>query len=353
MKKVLSVSLRNICMHVISIFFLTGICYAETATVLVDKANIYISNSSLQVIAQGVQWEEFEVISKDSTWYQVRLDEKVDGWIRKKDVGIPGSQHEYSLQGKVLKSYSDDSIKVSVEEIESYYVTKIWLQNPAVQVKKASADWGTTLKTTDAMLDSKDGAIVGCNGSGFYLSGSWSPRESEIKNTSWNKTTEGYLVITDGQTKRKITGKQCNSLLGILPSGSLKYYENNPYEDVINDSVENTFTFGPLLVKDGKAYAQEIGKPRRGYTDSAASLTTIGQIDANNFVIISTRTSAKLTTIANFGVKLGCNLLYNFDGGGSSSLWFRNGTTGNGAFVKNSSRPVGDALYFVSLNENL
>jgi len=354
MKKSLLKLPKYIIAYIFTLFLLVGNGYAEELpTILTEKANVYISASSPQVIAQKLKGEEIEVVSKSDSWYEIKLDDNINGWLRKTDAGIAGDVHNYTLTGSLVKSYEDETIKVSVEKISKYYVTKIWLQNPAEQIKKKEAGWGSSLTTVNSMLNATPGAIVGCNGSGFYKSGSWEPSQSAIKKTSWNKTTEGYLVISNGEIRRQISGQQCNALLGILPNGSLKYYENNPYNDVINDGVRNTFTFGPLLVKDGKAYRQAVGSPRRGYSSSAASLTTIGQIDANNFIIIETAGSstAKLSEIADFGIKLGCNLLYNLDGGGSSSLWFRNGTTGNGTQVKSSSRGVGDTLYFISLKQ--
>ncbi len=324
--------------------------YAENITVKADKVNIYKNTSSPQVIAQVLENDQVEVISKEQNWYKIKLDDKVNGWARKADIDSLG-QYNYSKSGNVLRSYSDDTIKVSVENIDKYYVAKVWVQNPELQVKKVEADWGNSLATTSTLLNSTSGAIVGCNGSGFYKAGAWEPSQTAIKQTNWANTTEGYLVLTNGITRRSISGQVCNALLGILPSGSFKYYENNPYSDVINDGVKNTFTFGPLLVKDGQKYRQAI-KPRRPYTGASAQLTTIGQIDANNFVIVSTVSPTTLDEIAGFGVSLGCNLMYNLDGGGSSSLWFRNSTTGSGTQVKASTREVGDALCFISLKNN-
>lgn len=253
--------------------------------------------------------------------------------------------------GTVVQSYSDSSIKVSIEKVSKYYVTRIWLKNPAQQLKKQEAGWGEELKTVNEMLNATEKTIVGCNASGFYLKGSWTPKEDEIKKTPWNKTTEGYLVITNGAIRREIENKNCNALLGILPNGSLKYYENNPYSDVHNDRVKNTFTFGPLLIKDGQPYKQVIGSPRQSYKGSAIR-TTIGQIDSNNYVIITAKDSATLNEIATLGVKLGCQILYNLDGGGSTTLWFRGKLTGKGTQVMKSGRAVADALCFVSLEGN-
>ena len=71
-------------------------------------------------------------------------------------------------------------------------------------------------------------------------------------------------------------------------------------------------------------------------------------LDSNNFVIITTATTAKLDEMAKFGLKLDCVTLYNLDGGGSTSLWFRGALSGKGTQVQSSSRSVADALYFVS-----
>ncbi len=77
--------------------------------------------------------------------------------------------HNYSISGKVKYKYSDNSINVSIEDINKYYVTKIWVYDPSSQVKKAEAGWNKSLKTVNTMLDKINYAIVGCNGSGFYL----------------------------------------------------------------------------------------------------------------------------------------------------------------------------------------
>lgn len=256
--------------------------------------------------------------------------------------------HNYSKTGSKLKEYSDETISVTVEKISTFYVAKIWIKDSSTQIKKAEATWGKELKTVNNMLNSSQGAIIGCNGSGFYKSGSWSPSQAEIKKTKWDKTTEGYLVMTNGEVRREIAGQKTNALLGILPSGGFKYYENSPYDDVKNDGVKNTFTFGPMLVYDGKAYTQKVGKPRRSDVNNPKYLTAIGQIDANNYVIIAAKSQSTLNNAAKLGIELDCKMLYNLDGGGSSTVWFRNSTSGKGEHIKASSRAVGDALYFTS-----
>ncbi len=161
-------------------------------------------------------------------------------------------------------------------------------------------------------------------------------------------TTEGYLVISNGVTRRKVKGQKCNSLLGILPDGSFKYYESNPYSDVYNDGVKDSFTFGPLIIKNGKKYTQKKGS-RKSYSTRRYA-TLVGQVDENNYIIITAKGTTTLYNLQNVGMLFNCKLLFNMDGGGSSSLWFRGKTSGAGKKVKGCSRKVADALYFTSLN---
>lgn len=140
-------------------------------------------------------------------------------------------------------------------------------------------------------------------------------------------------------------------MLGILPNGSFKYYEASPYTDVFSDGVQDTITFGPLLIKDGKSYKQQVGSERQNSSlNRNKKLACIGQIDSNNFVIITARVNTTYKKAKQLGLQLGCDLLYNVDGGGSTSLWFRKGSTGKGTAVSGCGRAVGDAIYFSTLN---
>lgn len=258
----------------------------------------------------------------------------------------------HSLNGKVIKSYSDSSINVKIEDYSKYYITKIWLKDPSKQVKKVEAGWGTDLKTVNTMLNATNGAIVGCNASGFYKSGAWTPSsqwDKGILRTSWNLTTEGNLVISNGIVRRKIAGEKCNTIMGILPNGSFAYFEGTSYDEVIKLGVKDTIAFGPLLLKDGKKYTQSQAFRLRKTLTESRQTSIIGQVDENNYIIITSKSgkNATLNEITNLGLQLKCKFLYNFDGGGSSSLWFRNTKSGVGTNIK-GSRAVADALCFVS-----
>lgn len=263
--------------------------------------------------------------------------------------------YPYKYSAKKHREYKDDTIWVKVENYDKYYVCKIWLRDPAKQVIKKEAGWRKSLKTVNSMLNSASGAIIGCNGSGF-LSSSFKANSSsdsgglirKYDKNSYYNTTEGYIVISNGQVRRNYG--VTNVMLGILPNGSFKYYEKSTYAQVKADGIRDSFTFGPLMLKDGKKYSQKNWKLRKSFSESR-KVTWVGQVDENNFIIISSK-SGKTATL-NQGVKVGqkyeCKLLFNFDGGGSSTLWYRGKTSGKGEQLKSSSRSVADALYFKSL----
>lgn len=262
--------------------------------------------------------------------------------------------HQYSYSGVLKKEYKDSSINVRVEDKDGYYITKIWVKNPAKQLKKVEAGWRKEVKSVNTMLNNTKNAIVGCNASGFltasFKAGSSADPRKLIRKTSYYYTTEGYIVLTGGEVRRNLGNS--NATIGILPNGSFKYYEYNSYEEIKADGVLDTFTFGPLILKDGKDYKQKVGSLRKNFTQIRYQ-SIIGQVDENNFIILTAKSKKSLNQAAKIGKKLDCKFLYNFDGGGSASLWFRKGTSGKGALVNKSGngRSVADALCFVTIDE--
>lgn len=253
----------------------------------------------------------------------------------------------HTLNGQLVDSFSNSSIDVKIEEYDKFYITKIWVKDPSKQVCKAEAGWEKQTRVVPDILNGTNGAIVGVNGSGFYDKKGGFPPPKGIA----DHTTEGDFVITNGAIRRKLSDKVNNTLIGITKSGLIKYYENSSVSDIERDGIYNIFTFGPLLIKDGADYTQTSGKIRQKYTGKEAKRMLVGQVDNNNYVFICTKGSNKsnLNDIKSIGKQLHCRILFNLDGGGSTSLWFRKGTTGQGTKITGGSRPVADSLYFSSL----
>ena len=243
--------------------------------------------------------------------------------------------YKYSVKGTVIHKYSDNTINVSIERFSDFYVTKVWVKDPSKQVKKKQANTKTlkNSKTLKNMLDNTKNAIVGCNASSFSMGG--------------DKTATGNLIITNGKVLRPKTNVEKvkdKISLGMLQNGSFKYYETFTYADITRDGVKNSFRFGPILINNGVAVNGAPGQR----PNQDAYRNAIGQMDENNYVILTARKTMRTKAVQNFGLKLGCKLLYNLDGGGSTALWFRGKASGKGKLVRSSDRGAPDTIYFVT-----
>ena len=244
-------------------------------------------------------------------------------------------------------SYSDSSIKVKTELIDNVYVTKIWVKDPSKQVKKASAPWGS-LKTVEQQMKDKSNAIVACNGGGFMRDPFWVPGENSLYRTlklNWDKTPSGNLVLTNGKIMRAL--KYANGVelktsgqVGILPNGSFKLYNGTTYQKVIDDGVKNTFTFSAYMLIDNGVINSMCDSTQE------AMRNCVGQIDGNNYVILTSYSNETIKRMAEVGKKVGCKYLYNFDGGGSTTLWMKNLVAYHPKIGE--IRPVADSLYFTT-----
>ena len=205
-------------------------------------------------------------------------------------------------------------------------------------------------------MNGKKDAVVACNGSGFCYEGWWEPSATDVRrltNVEWNMVPSGNLIITNGKVLRTLKDTKGANLktsgqVGILPNGSLKFYYGTTYETAINDGVQNTFTFSSFyLIQDGKKNANI-----RNYKVENRPRTCVGQIDSNNYVLLTCHSEfggVSIEQMANLGLALKCDKLYNFDGGGSSTLWIKN-LTYEVSDLRAIARPVADSLYFTTTN---
>ncbi len=304
--------------------------------------------------------------------------------------------YNHSFSGRLLEHYQDSSIDVKIEEADGFFITKIWIADPSKQILKEDigSSWNKKLKRVEEMMQGKNNAIVACNGSGFAHTPFWV--EQEKYGGDWDNTPIGHLVITNGVIRRKRSSYNKDTLLGIMSDGSLKFFSGASYDTIINAGTISTIRFGGLLIKDGVKKTSSTGT-------GSAPRTAIGQIDRNNYIIIvakasrsgtgggtysgintsgrmvggnnTNRNGSSLSTyssnisgnnktldqVAEMGMKLNCNILYNCDGGGSSTLWYNGASfwyaqaassmrydANNDDAYRYGPRPVGDCIYFIS-----
>ena len=113
-------------------------------------------------------------------------------------------------------------------------------------------------------------------------------------------------------------------------------------EEFKNADIQQTFTFGPILIRDGK--------PLEIKDTSYHPRTAIGQLDDNRYVLLVAEgrmegaKGMSLQEAQQIFLNLGCETAYNLDGGGSTSLYFQ------GKLINTPSdgneRSVVDMIYF-------
>ena len=264
----------------------------------------------------------------------------------------------------VFLNFDSDTLKYWVEAATpTYDITHIWVKDGYSQFKVAIQEPFPVLENAGIIMNKasqKYGyygkGMIGANGSGFVTNdfyvevAKWYPQ--------WKWSSVSPIVIIDGVVLRNYTnlalpGVGANTY-GMKRDGYFEAYYVNSASDMqgnirgvqtmIDDGVLYTFAFNPVLVYKGvKATGLEaVPNIRQG----------VGQIDKNNFVIVTNTTLNRnwgLTTqqLADIMYSLGCYTAFNTDGGGSTNLIYKNRNTDFYSGIVTTNRDVADIFYFV------
>lgn len=242
-------------------------------------------------------------------------------------------------------SYTSDTKTINIKKVETgsgsnkitYFVADVTLKDTSSLCSAfAKNKFGTNIiQYTSEIADNND-AIFAINGDyyGFRDDG---------------------IIIRNGELYRDVPTRDG---VAFYSDGQMKTYDETAVSssELLKSGVTNTFSFGPILVKDGKAITdftnvkidKNIGN---GSIQSANPRTGIGMISANHFVfvVVDGRKAnySKGMTLSEFSTlfeSLGCTEAYNLDGGGSSTMYFR-GKVINNPLGKGNERGVSDILY--------
>ena len=78
---------------------------------------------------------------------------------------------EYAFSKKTVRSYDSDTLKYTVEKFRIdgvlCYLSKIWVQDPARQIRKATAEWKKNIKRPVHIAKQIPEAALVINGSGY------------------------------------------------------------------------------------------------------------------------------------------------------------------------------------------
>ncbi len=236
--------------------------------------------------------------------------------------------------------YSDGKIEVTIITSREYdtdiYAADIVVKDPSyLKTAFANDECGTHIVEYISELAARKGGIVAINGDyyGFRTTG------FVMRNgTLYRSSSSGYeaLVITN--------------------DGEFEFYQEDEAdaEELAKGGARQIFSFGPALIKDGELAVDENAKIEREYKEWVSNpRTAIGYVSPCHymFVVSDGRTEQSkglsLYQLASFMKDQGCVQAYNFDGGGSSELWFNgrvvNRPTGDGITI--GERQVSDIVY--------
>jgi len=241
-------------------------------------------------------------------------------------------------------NYNSDNIDIQIKKVQTgtgddqvtYYVADVQLKNGAnLQSAFAKNEFGRNIVETTSEIASNNGAIFAINGDyyGFRSNG------VEIRNG---------VVYRDEPAR---TG------LAVYKNGEIDSYDETEVStsELLADGVVQTFSFGPVLIGDGKTVtdfaAVKIDKNFGNRSIQECNPRTgIGMISSNHyiFIVVDGRSDEShgvtLEEFARMFADCGCSEAYNLDGGGSSTMYFM-GRVVNNPQGGSSERGVSDIVY--------
>jgi exopolysaccharide biosynthesis protein len=268
---------------------------------------------------------------KSGSWYYYA---DTDGVLNKKE-----RINARTLSTATAIEYNSSTLKVKMQKFANYgtyyWVAHVQISN-ASQMKAAlsyGTYGGTRQKTSDAVTSNN--AIIGINGSAF----------------SYDSGKPGFdaVMLKNGKIYNKALGTSY-SLMAISNDGTMFSPEQGLSANQLKKSgVRDTFNFGPILLKDGKAASlYDQGYPQvyaSADMTGAYPRSAVGMVKAGEYVLlVSNAPGLTLAQMRTIFKQYGCTFAYNLDGGGSATMSYR-------GYVLNSptdgtERPCGDFLLF-------
>ena len=234
-------------------------------------------------------------------------------------------------------TYEDENIKIEISTYRKYdttiYVADVYASSTYLKTAFANNQYGKNVTSKTSTIASNNNAILAINGDYYGVQERGYVLRNGIIYRSSSKSNQEDLVIYEDGTFEIIN--ESNVTLEELK-------ENGAYQ---------VLSFGPALINDGVITVNESSEV--GKSMASNPRTAIGIIDENHyaFIVSDGRTSASeglsLYELATFAQTLGITILYNLDGGGSSTVYFNgnviNNPTTNGNKI--SERSVSDIVY--------
>jgi len=266
--------------------------------------------------------------------------------------------------GTVVKSFNSNTLKYKILKIGNYYETHIWALDPYNQMRSGLKFPFPQLATVNELvnyvskrLNFRDKHMIAFNASGF-VSNQFSTQFISA-NPKWKNSSQTAVVIHEGKILRDFTNQTFPTrktyTYGLKKDGYMAYYDisngdkqhmasnQQKVKQMVQDGIKYTYGFAPLLVIDGKKVTND---------NSPNIRQGLCQIDKNNFVFLTNISGNRgigltFSKMADIFLSLNCIYGVNLDGGGSTSLYYKERGTDNATALRSSSRADADMVYFV------
>ena len=242
-------------------------------------------------------------------------------------------------------NYKSDNLEIKIEKVTegtgadkvTYFVADVKTKDSSLIHSAFAKDtFGRNIVDTTSNIAEENSAIFAINGDYYGFRG------------------DGVL-IRNGILYRDIKARTSAALYN---NGTMETFDETKTstEDLISSGVIDTFSFGPVLVKDGKIendfdnVAIDTNFGNRSIQQSNPR-TAVGMIEPNHFVFVvvdgrkeNYSKGMTLSELAKVMKNLGCTQAYNLDGGGSSTMYFM-GRVVNNPLGNGTERKISDILY--------
>jgi len=249
------------------------------------------------------------------------------------------------FEGPADYSYADGRLWINIQrrviagpEIVTYFVCDVQTTDPNALKSAVAYDDRQSRKSTSAIAE-RENAVLAINGDGYgFRNSGIVMRNGEIRRA---KPVVGFhLLMLDDKGN-----------LTVAAQFDQKVNPQRLATEALAAGVRDIWSFGPELVRDGKAASFDGFDLLSRRVSSKAPRTAIGQMGPLHYVVIVVdgrrpgySDGISLPGLQQLFVDLGVQTAFNLDGGGSTALYFCGEIINT--LSSNRERNVSDILYF-------
>lgn len=233
--------------------------------------------------------------------------------------------------------YQDDNMEIAIQTLRAHnttcYIAEVKVSDAAyLRTAFAQNTYGRNIKETTSEIALAQNAILAVNGD-YY-----------------GARRSGY-VVRNGEIYREQKASNETDVLLIDREGTFQALSDRLIDASDLSTQWQVLSFGPTLIQNGQISVDE--EDEVGQAMVSNPRTAIGQISQLHYIFLVSdgrtdeSTGLSLYQLAEVMGELGCQIAYNLDGGGSSTMVFQgeviNQPTTNGNRI--SERAVSDIVY--------